>query len=153
MRASSRPIDVSRWTAALLGRKPCRKGTFVRLVTILGGYGVFGGRIAQALAQHPGCRVRVAGRNVRAGSSCAHRIGAEFRACDVNDDHSLRRTIEGSSVVVHAAGPFQGSDYGVAKACLEYGAHYLDLADSRPFVAGIGTLDAAARSRGLLILS
>ena len=37
--------------------------------------------------------------------------------------------------------------------CLEAGAHYLDLADARDFVAGIGRLDDDARRRGLLVAS
>ena len=55
--------------------------------------------------------------------------------------------------MIHAAGPFQGSDYRVAEACLRSGAHYLDLADARDFVAGIGQLDEEARRRGLLVAS
>ncbi len=123
------------------------------LVTVLGGYGIFGCRVAEALARHPGCRVRVAGRNARAGNNCAGRLGAEFHACDVRDRDSLRRAVQGSAVVVHAAGPFQDADYRVAEACLQARAHYLDLADGRAFVAGIRALDAAARERGLLVLS
>jgi hypothetical protein len=125
----------------------------LNLVTILGGYGIFGGRVAEALAHHPSCRVRVAGRDGRAGSNFAHRIGAEFRTCDVGDAASLRDALAGSAVVVHAAGPFQGADYRVAEQCLEAGAHYLDLADARDFVVGIGRLDQAARARERLVVS
>jgi hypothetical protein len=65
----------------------------------------------------------------------------------------LRHAIDGSFLVIHAAGPFQGADYRVAELCLEAGAHYLDLADARDFVAGIGRLDEEARRRGLFITS
>jgi hypothetical protein len=125
----------------------------VSLVTVLGGYGIFGGRVAEALARHPGCRVRVAGRSPKIGGNFAHRIGAEFRPCDLGDRDSLRAAIAGSSVVVHAAGPFQGADYRVAEVAIDAGAHYLDLADGREFVAGISQLDAAARTRDLLAVS
>jgi hypothetical protein len=125
----------------------------MRAVTVLGGYGVFGGRIAEALARHPGTRVRIAGRDARVGANFAHRIGADFRTCMLEDSASLRAALEGSAVVVHAAGPFQGADYRVASACLDAGAHYLDLSDGREFVAGIGVLDQAARNRGLLVTS
>jgi hypothetical protein len=124
-----------------------------RVVSVLGGYGIFGGRIAEALAHDPRCRVRVVGRNVKVGNNFAHRIGAEFCAGMLDDRDSLRRIIDESFLVIHAAGPFQGSDYRVAELCLESGAHYLDLADARDFVAGIGRLDEAARRRGLLITS
>lgn len=129
------------------------KGLLMPVVTVLGGCGIFGGRIAEALARDADCRVRVAGRDETAGGNFAHRIGAEFRSCAADDRDSLRRAIEGSRVVVHAAGPFQGADYRVAEVCLEQGAHYLDLADAREFVAGIGTLHDAAAARGLLLVS
>ena len=124
-----------------------------RVVSVLGGSGIFGGRIAEALVRDPRCRVRIAGRNAKLGGNFAHRIGAEFRTGVLDDRDSLRRVIDGSFLVIHAAGPFQGSDYRVAELCLESGAHYLDLADARDFVAGIGRLDAEAQRRGLLITS
>ena len=124
-----------------------------RIVSILGGYGIFGGRVAQALALDRECQVRVVGRRARIGGTFAHRIGADFRKCSDNARETLRRAIDGSFLVIHAAGPFQGAGYDVALACLEAGAHYLDLADAREFVAGIGRLDGAARERGLMVAS
>jgi saccharopine dehydrogenase-like NADP-dependent oxidoreductase len=38
-------------------------------------------------------------------------------------------------LVIHCVGPFQSQDYRVAIAALDVGAHYLDLADGREFVA------------------
>jgi len=55
--------------------------------------------------------------------------------------------------VIHTAGPFQGQDYRVAEACIAAGAHYLDLADARAFVAGIGPLDARARAAGVAVIT
>jgi saccharopine dehydrogenase-like protein len=124
-----------------------------RIVTILGGYGIFGGRVAQALALDENCRVRVVGRRAGIGGNFAHRIGAEFRECRDNGRDTIRRAVEGSFLVIHAAGPFQGAGYDVAELCIESGAHYLDLADARDFVAGIGRLDRAARERGVLVAS
>ncbi|HET6880770.1 MAG TPA: saccharopine dehydrogenase NADP-binding domain-containing protein [Pirellulales bacterium] len=124
-----------------------------RVVSVLGGYGIFGGRIAEALSRDDSCRVRVVGRNVKVGGNFAYRIGADFRPCTLDDRDSLRRALDGSFAVIHAAGPFQGGDYRVAEVCLELGAHYLDLSDARIFVAGIGRLDADARRRGLLVVS
>jgi short subunit dehydrogenase-like uncharacterized protein len=125
----------------------------LRVVAILGGYGIFGGRIAESLARERSCRVRIVGRSPRIGANCAHRIGAEFLACALDDKDALARAIAGSFLVIHAAGPFQGNDYHVAEICLDAGASYLDLADAREFVAGIGRLDEAARRRGLLVAS
>jgi short subunit dehydrogenase-like uncharacterized protein len=124
-----------------------------RIISVLGGYGIFGGRVAQALALEENCRVRVVGRRARIGRNFAQRIGADFRECADDSAQSLRQAIEGSFLVIHAAGPFQGSDHRVAELCIEMGAHYVDLADAREFVAGIGELDAAARTRRLMVAS
>jgi saccharopine dehydrogenase-like NADP-dependent oxidoreductase len=59
----------------------------------------------------------------------------------------------GVDIVIHTAGPFQGQDYAVARAAIEAGCHYIDLADGRRFVAGIGALDELARARGVTVIS
>jgi hypothetical protein len=125
----------------------------MRLVTVLGGYGVFASRISEALTRIPDCRVRIAGRNRVVGANLAHRLGADFCECSLEDVGSIRRAVEGSSLVIHAAGPFQKADYRVARSCLECNSHYIDLADAREFVAGIGQLHNAARERKLLVVS
>jgi hypothetical protein len=56
-------------------------------------------------------------------------------------------------LVVNASGPYQAQDYGVARACIAAGIHYVDLADARRFVAGIGALDADARRAGVLVVT
>jgi hypothetical protein len=124
-----------------------------QVISVIGGYGIFGGRVAEALARDPGCRVRIVGRNASIGANLAHRIGADFHRSVLDDRSALRRAIDGSFLVIHAAGPFQAADYRVAEICLEASAHYLDLADARDFVAGIGRLDEPAKERGLLVAS
>jgi len=125
----------------------------LKTITVLGGYGIFGSRISAALASHPDTAVRVVGRDAKAGGDFAERIGAEFRRCDLADRESLQAVIDGSHIVIHTAGPFQENNYSVAEICLDCGSHYLDLADARHFVAGIGALDEAARQRGLFVSS
>jgi len=56
-------------------------------------------------------------------------------------------------VVLHTAGPFQGQDYAVARACIEAGCHYVDLADGREFVTQFSQLDADARTAGVTLVS
>ena len=55
--------------------------------------------------------------------------------------------------VVDAAGPFQGADLTLARAAIAAGAHYVDLADARDFVAAFPQLDAEARARGVLAIT
>jgi hypothetical protein len=127
---------------------------------ILGGYGFFGGRIARALARDTHLQVIVAGRSrERAGSFAAelqaHAAHPVVAAQIDIDDAALGDKIAtpGAQLVIHTSGPFQGQDHRVAQACILAGAHYVDLADATEFVAGIGALDAAARERGVLVVS
>src|SRR5690606_1714050 len=64
---------------------------------------------------------------------------------------ALRAT--GARVVINASGPFQAQDYTVARAAIEAGCHYLDLADARAFVTGITALEGAARDANVLVAS
>jgi saccharopine dehydrogenase-like NADP-dependent oxidoreductase len=113
-------------------------------VVVLGGYGNFGKLIVAALAADRDHRVIVAGRD-------AQRASAVLDTRSSNLATELRRL--GATVVIHAAGPFQGQDYAVPRACIEARAHYVDLADARGYVCGIASLDDAARSSDVLVVS
>lgn len=129
-------------------------------VLVLGGYGVFGGRAARELVRDPRFRVTVAGRSASRAAAFADMLRDEFDEAEVEGiavDASegiapaLRET--GARLVIHAAGPFQGQDYRVARACIAAGVDYVDLADGREFVAGFGALDREARQAGVLAVS
>ena len=114
-------------------------------VLVLGGYGFFGRRLVERLERQPGLELVVAGRTGR---------GAKAVALDAwADDFPQRLAALAPDVLVNAAGPFQGQDYRVARACIAARAHYIDLADAREFVAGVGVLDRAARAAGVRVLS
>jgi len=55
--------------------------------------------------------------------------------------------------VIHTTGPFQFQDHRVARAAIATGAHYLDLADARHFVASIGELDEAAKAARVAVIA
>ncbi len=126
-------------------------------VLILGGYGFFGRIIAGKLARAPGIDLLIAGRDLGKATALAYQLGLRAenaRAIDATDPRlgTLLRKL-GVGTVIHAAGPFQGQQYQVARAAIEARCHYLDLADGRSFVTGITTLDAAARAAGVCVLS
>ncbi len=128
----------------------------MRSAVVLGGYGNFGKRIVAALAADRVHRVVVAGRDFQQARAVADSVGfpAEPVALDLraaNLAAELRWLDAG--VVIHAAGPFQGQDYAVAQACIDARAHYVDLADGRAYVCGIGALDEAARRNDVLVVS
>jgi len=123
----------------------------LKRVTVLGGGGIFGGRIARALAATPGVAVRITGRDARRGAALARELGVEFLRVDLTAPNATRAAVDGAALVIDAAGPFQRRDYALARAGIESGAHYLDLADAREFVTGISALDASARERGVFV--
>jgi hypothetical protein len=126
-------------------------------VAILGGYGVFGSRIARSLARHPELDLIVAGRDGTAASAFAASIGADrARACslDIADADQVQRLLEERpAAIIDTAGPFQNRDYSLALRCAEAGIHYVDIADGRSHVAGITALDPIARARDVLVVS
>jgi len=126
-------------------------------ILILGAYGFFGRRISECLAKIPGFELILAGRDLNKATALAYQLGLHANNARVVDatDPRLGAALKklGVNTVIHTAGPFQGQQHGVARAAIEARAHYLDLADGRAFVAGIGALDAAARAAGVSVIS
>jgi hypothetical protein len=126
-------------------------------ILVLGGYGFFGSRICTALARNPRIHLIIAGRNIDKATALAYQVGLRSenaRALDAADPRLADelRKLE-VATLIHTAGPFQDQDYAVARAALRAGCNYLDLADGRAFVNGIGELDGAARAAGVTIVS
>lgn len=119
-------------------------------ILIVGGYGVFGARLARRLLADGEVRVLVAGRSLRrAQAFCSELGGGEPMAFDRDRDPVAALRQLAPFVVVDAAGPFQnyGADpYRLARAALEAACHYLDLSDDADFTGGITALDAQARA-------
>jgi len=130
-------------------------------VLIVGGYGIFGGRIVELLENEPRLTLIVAGRSLgRATAFCAKRARAKARlvpaAFDREGDLMQQLAARRPDVLVDASGPFQsygGGQYRVIEACLAQGVHYLDLADGAAFVEGVLAFDADARAAGVYVLS
>ena len=125
----------------------------MKTVTVIGGGGVVGRRICAELERAGLARVRLAGRDSEASRAVAHRNGLEFRPCSLRDARSLGEAIDGSTVVIDAAGPFQTRDLTAASACIEAGIHYIDVAGARSHVLGVAALDAPSLHRGVLVTS
>jgi saccharopine dehydrogenase-like NADP-dependent oxidoreductase len=128
-------------------------------ILILGGYGVFGGRLARLLCDIAGIELIICGRTLsRASEFCADYQGkAAVRPlqCGRMD---IMRALEAElpDLVVDASGPFQNygdAPYGVIKACIATATNYVDFADAADFVFGVPQFDAAARKAGVFVLS
>jgi saccharopine dehydrogenase-like NADP-dependent oxidoreductase len=123
---------------------------------IIGGLGNFGARISRALAADSYIEVTAASRNPDRGprdvvdDSRIRKSRLDLTAPDFPDKLAQLRP----KLVIHCAGPFQGQGYGVAAAARFAGAHYIDLADGRVFVARFAQAnDAATRVAGLLAVT
>ena len=132
-----------------------------KTIVVIGSTGHFGGRLCRRLVGEPGTELVVTSRCRRsadalAGDLRARRPDAAVRAVSLDQSapafgDALRRLHP--DVVVHTAGPYQGQDYRVARACIDCGSHYIDLADGRDFVDGFPALDAAARRQRVLLIT
>lgn len=132
-----------------------------KYVLILGGYGNFGKRISESLAKQTNICLLIAGRSFeKANQLCdklrAENCGAKLKpvALDIfSEDFPQQLKTLNPFLVIHTSGPFQGQDYRVPQACIDAGAHYIDLADDRRFVCDIAKLDEQAKAKNLFVVS
>ncbi len=128
-------------------------------IVIVGGYGAFGAHVAERLSRDPDLDIVIAGRSLEKANKLAAqlaRVGKAKTSGAVLDATTARATdvkALGARVLVNSSGPFQTQDYALARACIEAGCHYVDLADARAFVAGIAQLDREARDANLCVIS
>jgi hypothetical protein len=110
-----------------------KTGSRMRVV-VVGGAGNFGTRIVRALRGDPNIELMVAGRRAVSVPGAE-----EVPSVLIDIDGAVfAQAVKDLSpgLIIHCVGPFQGQDYRVANAALAAGAHYLDLADGRQFIAG-----------------
>jgi len=131
----------------------------VREVLILGGYGNFGKRIAQALVRH-NIPITVAGRNQSKAQALTEQIRAinpnvhvKYAVVDAERDLDAYLQKSKPAVVINTCGPFQNKDYKIAETCIRQKTNYIDLADGRAFVTGITRLDQAAKEARVCVVS
>lgn len=130
-----------------------------RRVVLIGATGVFGSRLAAMMVGIQEIELVLAARGRDALQHLRTDLLKTQPAALIDVEVIDRRAPDALAalrpwLVVDAAGPFQGSDYGVAEAAISAGAHYLDLADGRSFVAGLpGALDQKARAAGVLAVT
>jgi len=124
-----------------------------RRIVLVGATGAFGARLAGLLATWPDVELVLAAR----GGAALERLRAEIGAGEVAVFD--RGAPEGLAAlrpwaVVDAAGPFQSSDLTLARAAIAAGAHYVDIADARDFVAGFpAALEAEAADANVLAVT
>ncbi|MDX2082379.1 MAG: saccharopine dehydrogenase NADP-binding domain-containing protein [Rickettsiales bacterium] len=131
----------------------------MKKILILGGYGNFGKRISTALAKAE-LPIVISGRDQKKASYLAELLAKKFpnslveiASFDAKNNFSQALKELNPYLVINTAGPFQTSDYNIAKDCIAQSIHYIDLADGRDFVREISTLDQLAKNSGSLVIS
>ncbi len=130
----------------------------IKRILILGAYGNFGSHITKKLAYEPDLQIIIAGRSEE---KCQHLASSfkdapnppTYHVLDISKNLPQELKTIAPDIVIHTSGPFQGQGYEVAEACIDYGCHYIDLADGRAFVDGIGCLDQRAKEKNLSIIT
>ncbi|MBP6877736.1 MAG: DUF4166 domain-containing protein [Phenylobacterium sp.] len=123
-----------------------------RRVVLVGATGAFGERLARLLAPWPQIELILAARGLERAQALADELGCVAAGFDRDRPETLRELRPWA--VIDAAGPFQHSAMLLPRAAIALGAHYIDIADGRDFVAGFAAaLDVEARSAGVLAVT
>ncbi|WP_036300819.1 saccharopine dehydrogenase family protein [Methylotenera sp. L2L1] len=129
----------------------------IQRVLIIGGYGNFGSVISRTLAKESDIQIIVAGRSLQKAETFTQALDAKNIAeaifIDINQNIATVLSNIKPNILIHTSGPFQGQSYDVAKACIQAGINYIDLADGRNFVEGIGSLNSLAKEANVLLIS
>ena len=117
-------------------------------------YGANGytGQLLAEEAVRRGHQPILAGRSSDKLKPVAERFSLEYVAFDVEDAQPALENIR-PQLVLHAAGPFIYTSKPMLNACLEVGAHYLDLTGEIPIFANTFAHHEAALSRGVTLVS
>lgn len=128
-------------------------------IMIIGGYGVFGGRLVELLADICDLELIICGRSLsKAQAYCEAfegKANVQPLQLDRNGISAVLSTLQ-PQIVVDASGPFQtygGDCYSVIKACINQKVNYLDFADAADFVYGVSQFNEQAKSAGIFVLS
>lgn len=139
-----RPLEEKREAATLVGEDE-------RTWLLYGAYG-FTGRLLAREALSRGHRPILSGRDPERLEALAFELDLPFHVASLDDRGQLDRALDGVRAVFHAAGPFSRTAVPMLEACLEAGAHYLDITGEVGVFERIFAADAEARSRGVVLL-
>jgi short subunit dehydrogenase-like uncharacterized protein len=117
-------------------------------------YGANGytGRLVLAEAVRRGLRPIVAGRRASEVEALAREHGLPARSFGLESAATLRAGLNGVCLVLHCAGPFSATCAPMLEACLDVGAHYVDITGEIDAFAHCHAQDARARERGIVVL-
>jgi short subunit dehydrogenase-like uncharacterized protein len=118
---------------------------------LYGANGYTGGLIAKYAAQY-GLQPVLAGRREDAVKQLADQLKLSYKIFDLTNTTQLVAALQEVKVVVHAAGPFADTARQMIDACLQTGAHYLDINGDISVFELIKSLDAVAKEKNIMLL-
>lgn len=131
-------------------------------IVLIGGTGFFGERLARRLVELDDIELVVTSRDAARAERLVDALKRARPGASVTASAFDRRT-DGMAerlaslqpfLVIDASGPFQGASYELARAALEAGAHWIDLADARDYLLGFeAALAPLALEKGLVALA
>jgi len=125
-------------------------------VVVFGATGVTGRRVAAYLASRGAGKWAAAARDRRKTEKVLAEEGAsapEIIEADLARPESLAEMARRARVVLNLVGPYARYGRPVVKACVEAGAHYVDLSGEMPFVRRtIDEFDASAKAAGVKVV-
>jgi short subunit dehydrogenase-like uncharacterized protein len=113
---------------------------------IYGANGYTGELIAREAVRR-GERPVLAGRSAEKIEALAKELGCESRVFDLKHP-----SLSGIALVLHCAGPFVHTSAPMVQACLDAGAHYLDITGEIAVFESIFRRDADAKQRGIALI-
>jgi short subunit dehydrogenase-like uncharacterized protein len=92
-------------------------------------YGATGytGRLAAEQAKAVGLEFEIAGRDPNKLAAASAELGVSHRIFSLDDRDSLNVHLAGCAVLLNCAGPFARTAEPLMHACMQVGAHYLDI--------------------------
>jgi short subunit dehydrogenase-like uncharacterized protein len=117
-------------------------------------YGATGytGRLAAERAKAVGLDFEIAGRDAAKLAAASAELGVAHRVFSLDNPDSLPGHLAGVSVLLNCAGPFAKTAEPLMHACMEVGAHYLDITAEINVYRQAEALGDGAASVGTMLL-
>ena len=121
-------------------------------VLLYGATGYTGALIARAAAGRD-LPLVLAGRDGERLQKVGQELGCPARVASLDEGRALRAALADIGVVVNAAGPFASTARPLVEACLETGAHYVDVSGEVDAIDAVAAYDGAARDAGIMLMA
>jgi short subunit dehydrogenase-like uncharacterized protein len=112
----------------------------------------FTGELVAREAVGRGEKPVLAGRRRKKLEPLADELQCEVRSFDLDDVRLIVQSLEGISAVLHCAGPFSKTSAPMVEACLQAGAHYLDITGEIAVFEAIFAREEEAQRSGVALV-